>query len=210
MKYLIVLAFSLVSINSYCQETKPSFDGHTWKAPYYLETPEGWSIERFLIPISFAPGIPYKGVEDIRFSPGWAKGNSDEYWSYAFLWYLDSLPEINAQIIAANLKEYYTGLFAANTDSARLKKAPGKIVPVSTQFIKIATAKGDIETFNGTIEMTDYIQLKPVFLNCVVHVRSCPGDNKAYLFFELSPQPFTHRIWLDLNKLWTNFKCKVN
>ena len=36
------------------------------KAPYNLGFPKDWGVERFLIPIAFAPQIPYKGVEDIR------------------------------------------------------------------------------------------------------------------------------------------------
>ncbi len=63
------------------------------EAPYHLSIPKDWTIERFLITISFAPQISYKGVEDIRFTPGWGKVDSDEYWTYAFLWYLDAHPK---------------------------------------------------------------------------------------------------------------------
>ena len=76
--------------------TQPSFgqqparaEGRNWVAPYFLDVPEGWVAERFPIPIDFAPQIPYKGVEDIRFSPGWGNAFTDEYWTYCFLWYLD-------------------------------------------------------------------------------------------------------------------------
>ena len=100
----------LVSLNINGQEVKTAFDGHKWEAPYHLPIPKGWTIERFLIPISFAPQISYKGVEDIRFTPGWGDIKSEEYWTYAFLWYLDGSPKTDANIIAANLKAYYTGL----------------------------------------------------------------------------------------------------
>src|SRR4051812_6700953 len=78
-------------------QTKPGeFDPGKYVPPYALTAPEGWGVERFAIPIEFAPSIPYKGVEDIRFAPGWSDAKSNEYWTYAFLWYLDGKPAIDA------------------------------------------------------------------------------------------------------------------
>lgn len=182
------------------------FDGHKWEAPYHLPIPKDWGFERFLIPISFAPSILYKGVEDIRFTPGWAKTKSDEYWTYAFLWYLDGKVKTDEKIIAENLKAYYTGLFSINTDSA--KKASVKLIPITTAFKKTATDKNDSETFSGTIEMMDYLQLKPITLNCIAHLKYYPDDNKTFIFYKLSPKPFTDNVWSGLNRLWLDFKCK--
>src|SRR5689334_3811165 len=119
MKSILGLLFCFISFTSYSQEIITEFDGHKWEAPYDLPVPQGWTIERFLIPISFAPQISYKGVEDIRFAPGWANAKSDEYWTYAFLWYLEDAVKITAPIIEENLKAYYTGLFKVNTDSSK-------------------------------------------------------------------------------------------
>ncbi len=206
MKNLIVIFFFLISTTTNAQELNTAFDGHKWEAPYNLPIPKDWTIERFLIPISFAKQIPYKGVEDIRFTPGWAKAKSDEYWTYAFLWWLDDNPETDEKIIAANLKAYYTGLFKINTDSTKIPA--GKIIPVTALFKEATTTKGDVKTYTGTIEMNDYMQLKPITLNCIAHLKFCEEDNKTILFYELSPQPFTHNIWLSLNQLWLDFKCK--
>ena len=112
MKILAILFLSLIFITSYGQA--PEFNGHTWQAPYHLSNPTNWGAERFPIPVGFAPQIPYKGVEDIRFTPGWAKAASDEYWTYAFLWYLDGDVKIDVKTIESNLKLYYTGLITAN------------------------------------------------------------------------------------------------
>ncbi len=145
-------------------------------------------------------------MEDIRFTPGWAKVKSDEYWTYAFLWYLDGTVKTDEKIIAENLKAYYTGLFNINTDSA--KKASVKLIPTTTAFKKAVTDKEDIATFSGTIEMMDYLQLKPITLNCIAHLKYCADDNKTIIFYELSPQPFTHKVWEGLNRLWLDFTCK--
>ncbi|HVF97705.1 MAG TPA: hypothetical protein VM871_10300 [Flavisolibacter sp.] len=165
---------------------------------------EGWTIERFLIPINFAPQILYNGVEDIRFTPGWAKPQSDDYWSYAFLWYLDGKPQIDANTIASNLKAYYTGLIRINTESS---KVPDAQIVVTTRFDAVATGAGDASTYSGTITMLDFMQLKPITLNCIVHVKPCSASDKAVLFYELSPQPFTHKVWESLSQLWIGFSC---
>jgi hypothetical protein len=82
------------------------------------------------------------------------------------------------------------------------------LIPTTTAFKKAATDKGDVATFSGTIEMMDYLQLKPITLNCIAHLKYCPDDNKTIIFYELSPQPFTHNVWSGLNQLWLDFRCK--
>jgi hypothetical protein len=204
MKKLMFLMLCLISVNMYGQE-KAQFDGYKWEAPYHLPVPKDWGIERFLIPISFAPQIPYKGVEDIRFTPGWGKTESDEYWTYAFLWYLDGSIKTDAQVIADHLKNYYTGLLKVNTDTARYSE---KLMPATTSFKKRVTEKDDLETYSGTIQMTDYMSRKEITLNCKVHLKFCAAENKTIVFHELSPKPFTHQNWANLNQLWLDFTCK--
>jgi hypothetical protein len=206
MKVLTVIIFSLICLTNYGQETNSEFDGQNWEAPYTLSVPRDWSIERFLIPIGFAPQIQYKGVEDIRFSPGWAKVNTDDYWSYAFLWYLDGDIKIDSDIIADNLKTYYTGLITINGS-----KIPGeKIKPVEVTIKEVATDTFDSRSFLGTIRMLDYMAQKPITLNCKIHLKSCNGKSNTIIFYELSPMQLSHNIWLSLDKLWDDFKCKRN
>ena len=178
----------LISLCTFGQDSKVEFNGNKWDAPYTLGFPKGWDVERFLIPIEFAPQIPYKGVEDIRFAPGWGNVKSDEYWSYAFLWFLDDKPGTNEKTIERNLKAYYTGLVGRNIVS---RKIPGdKLIPVKAEIKKIKTYTGDVKTFSGTIHMLDYMAQTPIVLNCIVHIKSCPGKNKTFIFNEISPKPF--------------------
>ncbi len=204
MKTSVIIILTLFSVELYGQAQKPAFDGHTWKAPYTLPIPKNWTIERFLIPISFAPQIPYKGVEDIRFTPGWGKVKSDEYWSYAFLWYLDGTIKMDAKTLNDNLQAYFTGLIKTNRSNTII----GKMEPVVTSFKETKKDAGDLQTYIGTIKMEDYMTLKPLMLNCKVHLKSCPGENKTLIFYELSPQVFSHTVWQSLDKLWVDFRCK--
>jgi hypothetical protein len=205
MKNLMIFIICFLSIIVYGQEENTESDGLRLDALYEMPIPEGWTTERFPIPIGFAPQISYKGVEDICFSPGWGNVKSEEYWTYAFLWYLDDSPETNAEIIATNLKAYYSGLIRANTDSSKI--SADNPIPVFTTFIKVDPVSDDMETFTGTIVMTDYMQMKPIALNCIVHLKFCPETSKTILFYELSPQFFTHKIWEQLDQLWSDFRC---
>lgn len=205
MKIVLSCLFFIMSLTIYGQGTEADFDGKKWEAPYILKIPNGWDLERFLVPISFAPDIKYTGVEDIRFAPGWGKVNTSEYWSYAFLWYLDGRVETNVKIIESNLKAYYTGLIASNIETRKISAE--KLIEVDTHFKKVETDKGDLETFRGTIYMLDYMEQKPITLNCIVHLKTCKEQNKTYLFHEISPKPFDEAVWKSLNQLWLDFTC---
>jgi hypothetical protein len=205
IKNILIGVACLLFLEVSGQDTKEKFDGKKWEAPYTLEIPKGWDVERFLIPIEFAPTIPYKGVEDIRFTPSWGKKETDEYWSYAFLWFLDGRPKFDSKIIEKNLTAYYTGLTNINIDKNKIDTA--KLIPVTVSIHKRTSYKGDLKTFEGTVSMIDYMTQKPIVVNLVIHIKSCEGKNKTLVFHEVSPKPYTDPVWNDLNRLWANFKC---
>lgn len=204
MRFLTASLLCLASLSIFGQ-SKPHFDGHKWEAPYHLPVPKDWTIERFPVPPSFAPTIQYNGVEDIRFTPGWSKIESNEYWSYAFLWFLDDVKSFDSKTLENNLTAYYTGLFNVNTDKSKIDTTQLTTVKVSINSEK--TENGDNKTFKGAIRMNDYMTKKPINLNLIVHIKICAEQNKTYAFFELSPRPYTDIVWNSLNQLWLNFKC---
>ena len=179
MKNILLVIALFLFLKTSGQNANEEFDGHKWEAPYVLDTLKSWGIERFLIPIGFAPSIPYKGVGDSRFTPGWAKKTTDEYWSYAFLWYLDGKPPFDARTIENNLKTYYTGLIKVNSDS---NKIADKLFPVSSSIKQRSTEKGDMKTLEGSVTMLDYMSQQPITLNVVIHIRSCAGKDKTFVF----------------------------
>jgi hypothetical protein len=204
MKSVLFVVVLLLYLKSSGQNVNEEFDGKKWEAPYVLDTLKGWDVERFLIPISFAPSIPYKGVEDIRFTPGWAKKTTNEYWSYAFLWYLDGTPAWDAKTIENNLIAYYTGLTKVNSDSSKIAD---KLFPVTATIRSRHTETGDLKTFEGSVTMLDYMSKEPITLNVVIHIKACTGKDKTFVFHEISPMPYTDDVWKRLHQLWVNFKC---
>ena len=204
MKNTLCVVYFFIFLNSSGQNVNEEFDGKKWKAPYTFDTLTGWDVERFLIPISFAPTIPYKGVEDIRFTPGWAKKTTNEYWSYAFLWYLDGTPTFDAKTTENNLKAYYTGLVKVNSDSAKMAD---KLFPVTATIKSRTTEKEDLKTFEGSVTMLDYMSQQPITLNFVIHIKTCEAKDKTFVFHEVSPMPYTDDVWKRLHQLWVNVKC---
>ena len=178
MKKAVLILLCLWSLHSFGQN-QTVFNHETWKAPYSLPV-EGWGIERFPMPIDFAPTIPYKGVEDLRFAKGWGESGQQDYWTYSFLWYIEGIQEIPADMVTKT----------------------------KTQVKKLAKPQGNDEaTYSGTVSMLDYMAKKPMVLNCMIHVIKCPGTNNTFVFHQLSPQPFNNPVWTKLNELRKSFDC---
>ena len=203
MKKILLSLLILAVIKSSGQNNHPAFDAKTWKPPYQLPVPQGWEAERFPVPPAFATQIRLTGVEDVRFTPGWANAKTDEYWTYAFLWFLDGSPTLNAVTFRSDLKAYYSGLIKTNIDP---KKIPsGGIMHTEAVIKKMHRMSGDRNTFSGTVSMLDYMQQKPIILNCIIHVRRYPAMDKTIVFCELSPKDTSNKVWTGLNKLWSDF-----
>ena len=181
------------------------FDPHTWKAPYALLTPSGWTEERFPIPIDFAPQINYKGVEDVRFAPGWGDARSNQYWSYAYLWWLEGKQTIDAQVLSNHLQSYYQGLVARNVKERQIPERA--LVPTQVNIKTAKTLGDDKGSFEGTIKMLDYMTQKPITLNCRIHVKACSAQDRTAVFIEISPQSQTHPVWTSLNRIYNSFEC---
>jgi len=201
-------AFSIVDETDcvlWIKRTLDIFDPVNYHPSYKLNMPPGWAIERFPVPIDFAPEILYKGVEDVRFAPGWGDSTSEEHWSYAFLWWLQGKPVVDAPTLSKYLTAYYNGLVQRNIISRKIPVE--KQVPTVADIRKVKTLAEDTETYSGTVKMLNYLVPKPQVLNCLIHVRNCTPEHTA-IFFEVSPQPATHAIRKQMDQLWRDFRCE--
>jgi len=192
---LLAVSSCFTPITTQAQDSTRS----TWTPPYKLDTPRGWTTEHFSLPPEFAPQIPYKGTEDLRFAHGWADGASEEHWAYAFLWWLEGRPQFTAERLQTCLKDYYSGLIERNIGPRKIPKE--KLVPVKTSFRIINNYPGDKTTFSGTVYMLDYLTLTPMTLNVVVHWKYLRTPDRTAVFFEVSPKPLDHPIWQQLDEL---------
>jgi hypothetical protein len=180
------------------------FDPMAWVAPYKLQIPKNWETERFSLPADFAPGMSFKGVEDLRFTPGWGDNTREDYWSYAYLWWLDEGQEINTETLEKNLTALYTGLVNRNIVSRKIDQS--KTVPTFVKVRKVKTLPGDMQSFSGQVHMLDYMEQRPIVLNTLIQVKACDAGKTAVLV-QVSPKPYTHQVWQQFKELEKSFSC---
>lgn len=181
------------------------FNPQTYSPVYFLPVPKGWDVEKFALPPDFAKQISFKGVEELRFFPGWGDPKSEEHWSYAFLWSLDGKPDIDATVVQNNLKTLFSGLLGRNVEPRKIPKE--KLFPVEVNIQNIKASPGDAKTFTGTVHMLNYITQTPMILNLRIHYKDCPDKTHTIILFEVSPKSPDHPNWKMLDQLNADFRC---
>ena len=96
--------------------TKPA--SATWTVP------PGWRTEVIPFPLDFAPTLAHRGVEELRFPPGFMDPASPARWSYVFAWRLDDAAALTPDALAGELTAYFDGLVHAVDANA---KEPTKV-----------------------------------------------------------------------------------
>ncbi|MEP6614058.1 MAG: hypothetical protein ABJA76_19280 [Mucilaginibacter sp.] len=188
---LLLFCFLLFAGKAFCQQPE-----------YTLPQPEKWGKEKIAFPIEFAPSIPFKGMEEIRFTPGWGDSKSADYWSYTFVWFIEGAPVINADSLKQYFTQYYTGLYITNQ-----KESPtGKRDFTQVQIAKIATVNMDVDTYEAKISTINFLNKQPLVLNGRIHVRRYAAINHTVLLIEISPQDYKHPVWAGMDGIVNGFK----
>ncbi|MBA3459003.1 MAG: hypothetical protein H0T46_03510, partial [Deltaproteobacteria bacterium] len=100
---------ALVLALAACGSSAPSKPQPT-AAPATWPVPAGWKHELIPFPLEFAPTLAHRGVEELRFPPGFLDEASPNRWSYAFVWRLEDPAVLDAPKLAAELAAYLRGL----------------------------------------------------------------------------------------------------
>ena len=188
---LLLFCFLLFAGKAYCQQPE-----------YTLPLPEKWGKEKIPFPIGFAPSIPFKGMEEIRFTPSWGDFKSDDYWSYTFVWFIEGAPVINADSLKRYFTQYYTGLYFTNQ-----KESPtGDRDFTHVQATKIAAANADADTYEVKIATVNFLTKQALALNGRIHVRRYPAVNRTALLIEISPKNYKHPVWVGMDGIVGGFK----
>ncbi|WP_025667883.1 hypothetical protein [Aquimarina megaterium] len=167
-----------------------------------LEAQNNWRSEVLEFPLIFAGDIEYEGEEHIRFAPGWGEKDSEDYFSYVFLWMINENPSLTASDLENIVNIYFDGLMntGAITNFNFFKKIP------KTQSSFHQTDKN---TFEGSVELYDEFFKKGIIvLNAKIKSEYCPAQEKYLIWFYLSPQEKSHQIWDQFTKVHLNIKCR--
>jgi len=195
MKKTIVIAFYAVIIsNVLCAQSQTA---------QFLKGPANWTFERFTLPPEFAPNIPYKGVEELRFSPGMFVKDSANYFTYVFVAELDNINSISQDDIKNYLLEYFKGLCSS---TAKERKLPIDTSKISVSIDKNAST-GKHVRYNATLDIFGvFADGAPVRLNAEIKVLSDKATSKIYLVYIASPLKKTNQVWVTLRSIQNNFK----
>jgi len=167
-----------------------------------LKQPANWQFERFALPPEFAPNIPYKGVEELRFSPGMFVKDSSNYFTYAFVAELDNVNSVSQDDIRNYLVNYFKGLCGSTAKQRHLS--------IDTSKIDVAIERrqnaGNEAFYDATLNIFGvFTDGAPVKLNAEIKVMNDKAS-KIYLVFIASPLDKTNNVWNELHSIQKEFK----
>jgi hypothetical protein len=165
--------------------------------------PEGWKHETIPFPLGFAPGLPFHGVEELRFAPGFFDPDSSTFWSYAFAWWLEDPPSFDPVSISPVLREYFAGLASAVGKDK---------YPMDPERFRVElgsrTEAGRTILLGQVFSYDPFVTGDPIVLNLEARLRDCPQAGRRAITFLLSPKPLGDPVWADLHACESAQSCE--
>ncbi len=175
---ILVIVFILQSMVLFGQENS-NFN--------LLETDSTWNQEIFHFPIPFAPEIKFEGFEDARFPEFWAYKDSTDFWSYVFVWSINSSMELTANTLENNIEMYFNGLMNYQNSVALFFK--------KENYNNVNEFVGKLKTFDALVTKTS------MTLNVTAEYFYCERNKKTFIVFRFSPHDFEVNIWNKLKNV---------
>jgi len=173
--------------------------------PFVLPLPDGWGSETIPFPLDFAPELDYEGVEELRFAPGMFKEGTEDFWSYAFVWWVAADTVISADGLEDDLESYFSGLSRAVLEGSG-DGLDGAVFGVELE--ELAEVRRDRFELTGTVQTFDpFVTKEQLKLNVRVIEIECPEQGRLAVYFELSPQASDHGVWIELAQIREGFRC---
>ncbi len=151
---------------------------------------KGWTAETFSLPPTFAPELP-TGHESLRFAPGWRDPKAADFWSYAFVMWIDE-PAPDSARMKELLEKYYDGLLAS---FAADKKKDISKTPARVEVVR--TAPNQFEAKMRVIDA--FATFEPIELRIVIDSQ-VDAAGRSVLRIQVSPRPKEHAIWQALER----------
>jgi len=172
--------------------------------PYHFPLPDGWRQEIVTFSLSFAPTLEYNGHGDVRFSPGMFTAGAEDFWTYAFIWWVP-LTEISPARLSADMNTYFSGLAKLVTEGQGRTLPPYKADATYFEYHHI-----DGVSLLGRVNTLDaFATHAPIALNGLVDELVCSEHSRKAVRFAFSPQPFGHAQWEKLKEVTISFACQT-
>lgn len=171
--------------------------------PFVMPVPEGWRTETIPFPLGFALELEYEGLEELRFAPGMFEEGKEDFWTYAFVWWIPEDSPVDPESLASGLEIYFSGL-AGVVAETRGFDTDGASYEVTLMAADTETAYD----YEGSAKILEpFVTGKMISLNIRIKQIACPEQEHMAVFFELSPQPYSHDIWSSLAGIREGFRC---
>ncbi len=178
-----------------------------------LAAPEEWGGETITLPPGFAPDMKLKGLEYIRFAPGMMKPESDTFFSYAFVFELEPMPELTEAVVKDEFLKYYRGLCKSVLNGKLPQVDPSKFTLELQRAKSDAAITLDDKTaampvlYTGTLEWVEpFATQKPQTLN--LDIQTWTRNDRSFIFACVSPQARDAVIWKQLHKIRNGYLKK--
>lgn len=149
--------------------------------------PDGWKREQIPFPLEFAPTLDHRGIEELRFPPGFLKPDSPNRWSYTFEWQLTDEAALDATALGTEIATYFRGLLGS-VDGDRHRFDPAEITAR-------AAPQGDSFAIDAHV-FDAFGDGSVVDLVGTARRHACP-DHRVVWRFVLAPQASPIRATLD-------------
>ena len=178
-----------------------------------LDVPANWRSETVKLPPPFAPKVELKGKAQVYFSPGWGKEDSDEFFTYTFMFQTEADPKFDRKLIKKELLAYFGGLASAvsrgKVDPTAFKLDVAEVKEEEAK--KDAEAKAetsDIKKFKAKLEWTEpFFTKSEQTLHLEIGARYDAAAKKNYLVVSVSPQDpasdakASSKVWQQLRDI---------
>ena len=178
-----------------------------------LAAPAGWGGETIPLPTGFAPDMKLNGFEHIRFAPGMMDPKSDTFFSYAFVFELEPMPELSEAVVKDEFLKYYRGLCKAVLNGKPPQVDPSKFTLELQRTKSEATITPDDENadmpvlYTGTLEWVEPFATKESqTLN--LDIQTWTKNDRSIIFACVSPQARDAAIWKQLHKIRNGYLKK--
>ena len=203
MKFHTSLSIALTVVTLSCVDARAGGPGE--KPSFTWPVPEGWKAETIPFPLDFAPDVHHTGVEELRFSPGFANPDAPDNWTYVFAWILEDDATFTETTLAEEMTAYFKGLSIA-VGSKKFDFDPKHFAA----HFQARTAASDPKAreYTGTIETYDCFRTgKPITLHQLVRTIPCQGGIQRAVIVATSRLKDEDKISPGLRRLLDDFKC---
>lgn len=191
-----------------CLTAKPVAPAPPPPAAPAWEVPEGWKQETIPFPLDFAPELRHRGVEVLRFAPGFFDPTKQGYWSYAWAWWLEDAEVPGRAQLERELVEYFRGLSKAVSEEKHRDFDPSRF---SAHLQDAPAPRPGWAAYWGDVESMDaFTTGAPLYLRVSVWTSACAKAGRRVVLVAASARPpaDNHSTWVQLGALLDHFPCE--